>query len=118
MLNATENYHIIPTDGPCGISYIFGYGNRGARTGRSRVRPLRPSRVSYFRRRTLRTNRAISPLAGTISRLGCIVTFRLTGRIPRVHPPKRSANDRAHEHCRPSRESPMKPTIYTVDGNS
>jgi len=32
--------------------------------------------------------------------------------------PKRSTNDHAHEHCRPSRESPMKPAIYRAAGNS
>lgn len=61
MLNATENYHIIPTDSSSrGVSYIFGYGNRPARIARSRVRPLRLSRVSYFRRRTLHESRYLA----------------------------------------------------------
>jgi len=86
-------------------------------THQSRVRPLRLSRVSYLRRRTLYESRYLASRRNDFSTWMHRYALANWPNFP-CPAPKRSTNDRAHEHCRPSRESPMKLTIYTVDCNS
>jgi len=113
-----KNHLIILIESLRKISYIFRYGNPWrARNGRSRVRSLRLSRVSYLRQRTLHESRYLASRRNDFSTW--MHRYALANWPNFSCPsPKRSTNDRAHEHCRPFRESPMKPTIYRVGGNS
>lgn len=82
------------------LSIIFG-ARRVARV----VWPYGPRGYPIFDWRILHPRITVSPLSGTISRPGCIVTLWLTGRIPRVHPQNDRLTTRGTRVAAPQRTS-------------